>query len=493
MRKSRTIWIICAWGVCLWSVMAAGGTAARAGDKIPVTTASREALNVFLEGQMLVDNLRLTDGHAFFEKAVEKDPKFALAYLYCAQTAPTAKEFFAHLSKAADLASGASEGERLWIMGFRSGVYADLAAQQVTYRALVEAFPKDERALTLMGISHFGQLEYAEAARYLEKAIEVAPDFAPAYNQLGYAYRFLERYADAEKTFKKYTELIPNDPNPRDSYAEFLLKIGRFDDAVMQYRKALALNATFANSRVGISACYLYQGKYEEAREELKKAYELSRNDGERRAALFAMAVVSADQGKPDRALMEIDKQYALAERIKDAAAMAGDLTFAGNVLLETGRYDEARQRFDQSVRLIKRSSLAPEVKENAALLHHYNLARVAILKRDFAAAALETDEFRMGAEAKKNPNQIRLVHELEGMAALEQEQYDSALAALQQASLQNPYNLYRLALAYQGKGMMKEAREMSAKAAKFHVLPLPNYAFIRQKAERLLGMLGKV
>src|SRR5688572_31006475 len=59
-----------------------------------------------------------------------------------------------------------------------------------------------------------------------------------SYNQLGYAYRFLENYAKAEETFKKYIQVIPDDPNPYEdrkstrlnsshsqiSYAVFCLK-----------------------------------------------------------------------------------------------------------------------------------------------------------------------------------------------------------------------------------------------------------------------------
>ena len=60
-----------------------------AGEKIPVTTSSKEALAEFLEGRTLVDNLRLTDAIPHFQKAVAQDPGFALAHLYLAQTAPT--------------------------------------------------------------------------------------------------------------------------------------------------------------------------------------------------------------------------------------------------------------------------------------------------------------------------------------------------------------------------------------------------------------------
>jgi ADP-heptose:LPS heptosyltransferase len=62
----------------------------------------------------------------------------------------------------------------------------------------------------------------------------------------------------------------------------------------------------------------------------------------------------------------------------------------------------------------------------------------------------------------------------------LRQEKFDAAIGELKQASNQNPYNLYRLALAYHAKGQFKESREYCKRAAAFNVLPLPNYAFPR-------------
>jgi tetratricopeptide (TPR) repeat protein len=464
--------------------------ATAAGKKIPVTTASKEALASFIEGRTLVDNLRLTDAYVHFQKAVERDPSFALAYLYRAQSAPSAKEFFADLSKAAELAPKATEGEKLWITGFRAGAYADPAKQKEIYRKLVEAYPDDERALTLLGIAHFGQFEFAEAARYLEKAVKVAPEFAPAYNQLGYAYRFLERYPEAEKTFSTYTRLIPNDPNPFDSYAELLLKTGRFAEAIVQYRKALAVDKFFANSYAGIAACLAYQGRHDAARDELHQAYDLARTDGERRAALFAEAIIDIDEGKTDQGLATLDRQYEIAEKINDPAAMSGDLALIANVYLENGQTDEARERFVKSNSLIQSSSLAAAVKENAALVHHFNLGRVALFRNDYDTAQEELKKFRQGSEAKKNTNQVRLAHELAGMIALRQEKFDAAIDELKQASDQNPYNLYRLAVAYHGKGQFQESREYCKRAAAFNVLPLANYAFIRVKAEKMLEAL---
>lgn len=487
MRLSRPLHIPCTG---LFLALALFSAVATPAGKMPVTADSKEAMAQFIEGRTLFDNLRVTDAIPYFQGAVEKEPSFALAHLYLAQSAPTAKVFFAELGKADENAAHASKGEQLYIRAFKAASYGDPAGALKLYRELVEAFPDDERAQTLLGTSYFAQQDYQQAVEHLKKATDLAPDFAPPYNQLGYTYRALVKYDDAEKTFKKYTELLPSDPNPYDSYAELLLKMGRFDESIAQYEKALSINPQFANSFVGIATCLMYQNKHDEALAELAKAYDRARNDGERRFALFSRGVVYVDQGKPDLALGEIEKEHAIAQKINDAASMSGDIALMANILLDEGKTDEALEKFNTSASLIEKSSLAKEVKEFNKSIHHYNVAKVLLAKGDFKGAASETDTYRKLAEARKNKNQIRFSHELAGLLAFHQKDFDKAVIELQQANQQDPSVLYHMALAYQASGKTNEARKYATLAAKDNVLPFVNYAFVRMKAEKLLQAL---
>jgi tetratricopeptide (TPR) repeat protein len=291
---------------------------------------------------------------------------------------------------------------------------------------------------------------------------------------------------NAEQAFKKYIELIPNDPNPYDSYAELLLKMGKFDESVAQYRKALTLDPTFNPSRMGISADLTYMGKPAEAEAELQTMAEKARNDGDLRTAFFSLAVVASDSGKFDKAQQAMDKQYAVAEKKNDVAAMAADLQAKGNIAVAAQKYDDAKGYFDRSFEMIQASSQSQEIKDNSRRLHHFNLAVIAIGKMDFASAQAHAAEFRQSAEASNNPLQIKQVHELAGRMALAEKDYDNAVRELEQANEQNPSNLYRLGLAYQGKGDSAKAQEYFAQAAGFNSLPQLNYAFIRLKAQKL-------
>jgi predicted negative regulator of RcsB-dependent stress response len=79
---------------------------------------------------------------------------------------------------------------------------------------------------------------------------------------------------------------------------------------------------------------------------------------------MFQTTVTYVEEGRFDLAMAELDRQYALGKGIGDAAAMAGDATFMGNVLLESGKPAEALKKFEQAVQVTEASQLAPEVKE---------------------------------------------------------------------------------------------------------------------------------
>lgn len=458
--------------------------------KIPITTSSEKAREYYLQGQELADKFRAQESIRYFEKAVAEDPDFALAYLMLSFVAPSTKEFFDHFNKAQTLANKVSEGERLLILSFDAAVNDEPMKQRELLTKLVTAYPNDERAHDILADHYSGQQEYELAIEERKKAIEINPNFSPPYNMMGYNYRSLGNYSEAEEAFKKYIELIPDDPNPYDSYAELLLKMGKYDASIDSYQKALEINPNFVFSHVGIATNLCFKGEHQQARDQLQKFYDMAHDDGERRTALFARAVIYVDEGKTEMALEELNKQYTLADKINDAVAMSGDLGTMANILLEAGKFDEAMAKFEKSLLLIEKSDLSQKIKENVKRGHLFNTARVALMKGDFTTAKAKSEEYHRQAEVLKNSSQIRSAHQLAGMIALEEKDYDKALEELHQANQQNSYNLYRISLAYQGKGDSGKAKEFCMRTINFNALNSLNHCFAKKKAERMLAAM---
>ena len=458
---------------------------ASAGAKIPITTSSEEARRLYLQGRDLAEKLRATDARRLYKDAVAKDPGFALGHLGLANTAGTNKEFVDAVTKAASLAAGASEGERLMIGALEAGLKGDPAGTVTRYKELVTLFPNDERALTLLGNTYFGRQEYDNAIAQYTKATAINPSFSQPYNQLGYAYRFVEKFAEAETAFKKYVELIPGDPNPYDSYAELLMKMGRFDESIKMYEKALSIDKNFVASYVGIGNDHLAAGRTDQARAAFAKLASVARNTGERRQAHFWTAASYVHEGATDKALAEVKAGSALAEAEGDAGSISGDLVLMGDILREAGRFDEALARYADAVAMADKAQLPPETKEATRRNHLFEEARVAAVRSDVAAARTKTAAYEKAIAGKNRPFETLNRHELLGLIALAEKKYPAAAQELAQANQQDPRILYLTAVALREAGDRSKAAAMAAKAAKFNGLAF-NYAYVKAKAAKI-------
>jgi len=464
-------------------VLLAAGCGTDEAGKLPITTSSDEAREYYLQGRDLVERLRGQDSKEYFEKAIAADSNFAAAHLQLAFAQTTPGEFFYHFDRAKALMGSISEGERLWIQAVEAGNNGYPMRQRDLMQELVAMYPNDERMHGLLGNFYFGQQDWQLAIEQYEQAIGINPKFTQPYNQLGYAYRFLEQYDKAEDAFRKYIKLIPDDPNPYDSYAELLMKMGKFNASIESYERALGFNPNFVPSHVGIASNLNFKGKYEKARKQLKRLLETARNDGERRQAWFATAVSYADEGNLDKALDALKEQYLLAVNADDAAARVADLSNMGFTLLEMGKPGEAQVLFDSAQTVMGASDLSDDIKANNRRFCLYCGGRAALVKGDLEAARRLAGDYRDAVEALQNRFQVFLAYELDGRIALADGDYDGAITNLEQANLQNPYVYYLLGMAHEGKGETEQARQLYRRVAAFNQVNSLNLAFIRLKA----------
>ncbi|MEO8233716.1 MAG: tetratricopeptide repeat protein [Ignavibacteriota bacterium] len=475
----------------LFAFIILSGCAKKEDDgKLAVTTTSTEAQNDFLKGRDLFEKLRQRESLQYFESAIAKDNKFAMAYYYHSLANPTNKGFFEDFSNAVANAEKSSEGEKLIIMALKANVDGNQKLQEEQLNKLVSLYPNDERVQGQLGQFYFGQQDYEKAVEHLKKSTVINPNFSSSYNMLGYSYRNLGNYDEAEKAFKKYIELIPKDPNPYDSYAELLSKEGKYEESIAQYKKALEIDPDFFASRMGISNNLIYLGRYDEAIKNCNDSYEMAKNDGERRFALFTNTVAYVDAGKTEEALKEMQKQYDLAKNINDVGAMSGDINTMANILFEAGKYDEAKAKFMESSSILEKSDISEEIKQNNRGLDDFDMGRIALMTGKIDEAKKHAQDFSMSTEKTNNKFQVWLSHYLNGLIALNEKDYKKAISEFEKSNLQNPQVFYYMAKAYSMDGNTSEAKKFAEKCVNFNPLISLNEAFVRNNAKEMLKSL---
>ncbi len=464
----------------------AAAPAQSAEAKIPITSSSADAVELYRQARDLGEKLRAPDARQLYQQALELDEGFALAHFGMANTSPSTLEFFDSLEAAAAAAPSASDGERWMIQATQAGADGDPAAQKSYLDQLADAYPGDERVQNLLGNWHFGRQDNAEAIRHFTRATEINPAFSPPFNLLGYAQRTVGDYDAAGAAFQKYIELLPEEPNPYDSYAELLMKTGRYQESIDNYRKALAKDETFVASYVGVGHNQLLMGHGDEARGQFQKLFEMARNDGQRRQSMFWTAVSHLHESDLDQAMAALEKRYEISAQAGDKATLSGDLNLMGAILLQSGQPDAAAEKFAAAVAMIDQAEVSDEIKENTRRNHLFNEGRVAVYAQDLEAAAAKLDEYKSAVAARNIPFEVRRSHELAGMLALHSGDSETAAAELAQANQLDPWVLYLQAKACQHAGDDEGMRDFAAQAAGWNQLNL-NLAFVKSKAEHLL------
>ncbi len=445
--------------------------------EMPLTT-SKEALALFLQGRDKAENLQ--DPGTLFEQAIQKDPNFALAYLFAGTTN---QEFRTNVEKATNLTEKVSAGEREWILAVKDQVDNNPAGRKMHLEQLLKLHPADKRAHSQMGFYYRSIGDDTTALRHFTEAVKLDKKYAPAYNNIGYSNLSLGRYTDAERAFKTYINLIPKNPNPYDSYAELLMKTGKYDQSIKQYNQALTIDPTFINSYRGIGNNYAYKGDYTKAREAYQLMFDKATDDGLRDLALLSTVNSYVTEGRTDKALEVNEQRLGIAEKAGDSVGLIGIHTTAGYILAESGNLDEAAKQFEKADQLREGSSLTPTVRENRRFGKMQNHARLLIARKEFDQAKTQLDEISQYLSSRKNTNQDRAYNETAGFLELGQKNYTKALEYFAKADPNDPYIWYYQAVAQEAAGNGKPAAKLYQKLTTWNQLDDTRYALVRTRA----------
>jgi tetratricopeptide (TPR) repeat protein len=113
----------------------------------------------------------------------------------------------------------------------------------------VESSPTDHELIYQQASAAEKLKRYAEMERLMRRAIEVKPDYAYAYNALGYSFADRNvRLPEAKTLLQKAIELAPSDPAITDSLGWVEFRMGNFKEAIVLLEKAYK---AFPNAEIG--------------------------------------------------------------------------------------------------------------------------------------------------------------------------------------------------------------------------------------------------
>ena len=443
------------------------------GKKLPVTTASEAAARYFETGMVHFENHRWNFALRDWRDAVELDPKFALAYTWICFTATDPAEESDARAKAKAAMSTVTPPERLmvkWITGAHENNYVESIQAM---NDLLAAYPKDGRLNFLAGYWLYRQDEYDHSKKPTLQALADDPNYATAYNQLGYLYSRTGDYPKALEALGKYVQLLPNEPNPHDSYAEVLRLSGRFDEALEHYRMALKIDPTFYISQKELGETYSLMGQEERARAEYAKAIHDAPSSGLKAEYLQKSALTwirEAKLGEADKAYLHAaEKARATEQWIWEARAYRMIAMYQPDAALANKYLDQA----DAMLMARKDSVAKADLEEEHARILRARMERnLPVSPRaagQSAAAETALEELRKMAESSASANIQRTYNGAQGAFLVAQQKYKAAIPYLEEDYI-NPLSMRLLVIAYRKTKATANAAVMTKKLLEWRI-----------------------
>jgi serine/threonine protein kinase/predicted Zn-dependent protease len=258
-------------------------------------TPSLEALQAYSAGFKFLQSSDPTAAVPQFQRAIELDPKFAMAYARLGRSyADTAQPALAAtaIGKAYELRPRVGDRDQFWITAqYHQLVTGNLEAAQHSTEAWAQAYPGDLEAHALLSGIYQSLGRFHQAVAEGEKALQAAPDFPFSYITLAWSYVLDNRMADGVRVFREAQRRKFELPDMM--LMPYLMAFINGDAQGMREALAAAKQKPEAEDWIthAESLVEAYNGRLPEARTLSRRAVDLARQSHQdERAALYLAA-----------------------------------------------------------------------------------------------------------------------------------------------------------------------------------------------------------
>ncbi len=209
---------------------------------------------------------------------------------------------------------------------------------------------------TLIGGAGYGSFSRDEAIILakdaVNNALQIDNSLADAYNSLAYLQFRLEwDWEAAESNFEKAIELKPGFAAAYERYALFLALLGRHDEALPLMLRAQDLDPISASVSTGVGRIYHFSRQYDKAIDQFNRTLEL---DPDYVEAVFGRGLSYSQMSRYDDAISELQKAIGLSN------GRLVIISTLGRVYAMAGLNEEALKIYEQLINLSHDKHVSP-------------------------------------------------------------------------------------------------------------------------------------
>jgi tetratricopeptide (TPR) repeat protein len=261
---------------------------------------------------------------------------------------------------------------------------------QKNYEKVLEIDPNDVDAMLALGTIDIKLREFEKGLKFLNKAIKLKDDLAPAYKERAELYRLWGDYDQAKqkalyeqatKDMEKYISLLPGDTRAQYRYAQFLYLSENYEKAIEELNKAqtdsYVKDRLLAYSLIGI-------GNYDEGKAKFDAYWARVPEDKRVKEDYEALGNYYMGKGDYEKAISNFRTMLEMeAEQNPDNARDADDF------------FEEMAKAFkkkkDYKKEMVFRQAMIKEKVEkgiDVPFQRYYNLGLAAYRGKDYEAAS---------------------------------------------------------------------------------------------------------
>ena len=316
-----------------------------------------EAYNLYLQGNWFLGRrtkLELKKALEYFEKAIDRDSNYALAYAGLALTYGMIGDYNYMAPKE---------------------VFPMAKEAALTALELDDTLAEAHYALALIKLDH--EWDWKGAEQEYKRAIELNSNYAAAHH--GYAQYLLcmARFEDALEEIKRARELDPLSLIINRNTGQHFYRARQYDKAIDALQKTIEMDPSFMGSRRYLGLVYLQKSMFKQALEEFQKEKDIIRGFNAHIESLIG--VTYALLGKRKNALQILEKLIAQPKEMNVEPSSMALIYFAlGENDQGFERLEKAYEERDPLLKKLKSEPIFDNVRSDPrfkAMLKKLNLA----------------------------------------------------------------------------------------------------------------------